>query len=154
MVEALKVIVDEMRGLGESFFRLVKAEIELVLEMWKRSLIELGKGLAFLGAAAYIFLLCVPALLIFAAVDGLAQWRGWPHWQAALVVVSAAFLVALVLAMIARRIFARRFESPAVLLTRRLDDHRGWWHERVHYVEKRLPAGAAGRGELDDDFSR
>ncbi len=153
MVEALTLILQELRGLGESFFRLLRAEIELVLEMWKRSLIELGKGVALLGAAAYLFALCVPALLLFAAVDGLAAWLEWPHWGAALVVMAVVLLVTLILTLIARRILTRRFENPAVLLTRRLDDSRGWWHERVNYLEKRLPAGAAGRGDFDDDFA-
>lgn len=153
MIEALTQVIEELRGLGESVFRLVRAEIELVLEMWKRSLIELGKGVALLGAAAYLFALCVPALLIFAAVDGLVHWLEWPYWGAALVVVSVILLVILVLTLIAKRILIRRFENPATLLTRRIDDSRGWWHERVSYVEKRLPAGAAGRGGFDDDFA-
>ena len=155
MSQGFSVFLQELRGLGESFFKLVRAEIELLLEMWRRSLIELGKSVALLGAAAYIFLLCVPALLLFAAVDGLAQWLKWPYWGAALVVMAVVLLVAVVLALIARHILTHRFENPAVLLRRRLDDQRGWWHERVLYLERQLPGGAAvapQAGEFDDDF--
>lgn len=154
MMQAISQIVQELRGLGESVFRLVKAELELVLEMWRRSLIELGKGLALLGAAFYVLVLLAPLLLVFAAIDGLSDWLEWPYWASALVVLGVVLLVGLVLALIAKRILTRRFENPVVILSRRLDDQRGWWHERVNYLEKRLPAGAAGRGELDDDFSR
>lgn len=149
MSQGFTGLIEELRGLGESAFALIRAEIELLLEMWRRSLIELGKSVALLGAAAYIFLLCVPALLLFAAVDALADQLEWPHWGAALVVLSAVLLLGLVLALIARHILTRRFENPAVLLRRRLDDQRGWWHERVLYLEKRLPAAA---GEFHDDF--
>jgi MFS family permease len=154
MLQAISQIVQELRGLGESVFRLVKAELELVLEMWRRSLIELGKGIALLGAAFYVLVLLAPLLAVFAAIDGLSDWLDWPYWASALVVLGVVLLVGLVLALVAKRILTRRFENPAVILSRRLDDQRGWWHERVMYLEKSLPAGAAGRGELDDDFDR
>lgn len=154
MIQAINQIVQELRGLGESVFRLVKAELELVLEMWRRSLVELGKGIALLGAAFYVLVLLAPLLMVFAAIDGLSDWLEWPYWASALVVLGVVLLVGLVLALVAKRILTRRFENPVVILTRRLDDQRGWWHERVNYLENRLPAGAAGRGELDDDFSR
>lgn len=149
MSQGFTGFLQELRGLGESLFALVRAEVALLLEMWRRSLVELGKSMALFGAAAYIFVLCVPALLLFAAVDGLAQSLDWPHWGAALVVLAAVALVGLALALIARHILTHRFENPAVLLRHRLDDQRGWWHERVLYLEKRLPAAA---GDVHDDF--
>jgi MFS family permease len=133
-------LIEDFRLLGQSFVGLVRAEAALVFELWKRSLIELGKAAAFISAALYVGALCLPALILVVAVDGLAQWQAWPYWKAASVVLAAAFFLTALLAFVGYQIFRRRFESPARSFRRRLDDHSAWWHERLLY-ERALTKG-------------
>lgn len=140
-------LFEDLRGIGEAYLGLLRAELGVLLGRFKRTAIGAGKAAALGAGALYLLLLCVPALLIFALVDLLSSKLGWPYWQSALAVVGAVMLVILVLALLARRIWVREVESPAISVQRRLDDHRGWWHERLMYERPEI-----GDGGFDDDF--
>ena len=69
--------VGAFRALGAAVLDLVRAEWKALIEEWKRLGLELAKIFAIVFG---ILLICVylPFLMLFAAVDGIATWWGWP----------------------------------------------------------------------------
>ena len=126
-----------MRGVAESFLDLLRAEAS-----------ELGRDLArsrrlvvrilILVAIAACFLFWAIAVLLLAAVEGLSLV--WPRWAAALA-VAAVLLVVIAGLGLAARATARRLESPANTVRRRIDDHVQWWNESL----------ASDRGRLEGE---
>jgi len=85
-------------------------------------------------------------VLLYLLVQVAAIWL--PHWGAALVVTLFVLLVVAVLALLGY-LRLKRFESPAVTVSRRVDDHLDWWNERLLAEERRRrPVGAEHRKEL------
>lgn len=138
--------IGAFRALGDAVFDLVRAEVSALFREWKRAGIELAKILAIvLGVLVICFYL--PFLVLFALVDGVAVWWGWPMWGAALAVFGFAVLIIAALGAVAAWIWNRRLVGPTVSLQRRLDDHRDWWQRRI-YLEREALGSMAG----DEDF--
>ncbi len=122
---------ETIRAFGEAVIEVLRAEVAVVGETWKRSGRELAKVLGLAVAVAYLGLIMIPTLLLFALLTGLHSGLGWPLWGAALAVVAVAALVALVLVRVAIHLMTRRFESPVATVKHRFADHVEWWNERV-----------------------
>ena len=137
-------------ALGEAMIEVLRAELEVIAEAWQRSGRELAIALGLLAAAAYVGLVCLPALLLLAAVAGLLA-LGLPLWGAALVVAGLVTLVVALVAWIATRRLARRCENPITTVTDRLSDHVAWWHERVLRDDRVLGDEKSSGGEDDND---
>lgn len=122
---------DTLRALGQTAIEVVRAELAVISETWQRSARELGKAAGILVVVAYLGLICLPSLLLFALLSGLHSGLGWPLWGAALAVSAVVVLVALLLARLALYLLSRRFENPVATVQERLADHRAWWSERL-----------------------
>ncbi len=133
-------------ALGEALIEVLRAELAVIAEAWKRSGRELGVALGVLALAAYLALVCLPALLIFAAVAALSLV--WPLWAAALAVAGLVVLVIAVLALVAKHRMTRRFENPVATVQHRLTDHKAWWSERI--LSAGTTAGDSDEAPEDD----
>ncbi|MEM1202934.1 MAG: phage holin family protein [Acidobacteriota bacterium] len=143
-----KTWIDAFAELGDSVLTLLKAELSVVIEGWKRWFIELAKVLALVAVSLLIFVY-LPFLALFAAVDGVKHATQWPHyWQSALAVLGLAFLVIALLGAIGAYILKRRMESPVTTVQRRLDDNRGWWQRQVFLED---PDSTARLEEIRDE---
>lgn len=119
--------VELFRGLGRSLLGVIQAEVQALLRDLRTSGRTLGAALGLFAGAAAVGVLALGALVL-AAYEGLAV--ALPRWGAALVLAGCLVLIVIVLLLLGRRLL-RRVESPAVAARRRLEDHLGWWHERV-----------------------
>ncbi len=122
---------DTFRALGQAVIDVLRAEMAVISETWQRSARELGKAAGILVVVAYLGLILVPSLLLFALLTGLHSGLGWPLWAAALAVAALVVVVCLVLARIALHLLQKRFESPVATVQNRFADHRAWWSERI-----------------------
>ncbi|MDA8017084.1 MAG: phage holin family protein [Thermoanaerobaculia bacterium] len=138
--------IGAFRALGEAVLGLVRAEVDALFEEWKRAGVELAKILALLFFALLIFVY-LPFLGLFAAVDGVAAWWGWPMWAAALAVLGFAVLFLGLLGGIVAWIWNRRLEAPTASLQRRLDDHGEWWQRRVYFEQQAMESTAQSSGD-------
>ena len=138
-------------ALGQSLIEVLRAELEVIAEAWKRSGKELGIALGLLAAAAYVALVCLPALLIFAGVVGLNAGLGWPLWASALAVAALVTLVVLLIVWIAVKRPQRRCESPVTTVRDRFSDHVTWWNERILYDRKTLGGTDEAQGNDGGD---
>ena len=135
---------DTFRALGQAMIDVLRAELAVIQETWQRSAMEAGKAAAIFAVVAYLGLVCLPTLLIFALVTGLHGGLGWPLWASALAVAGLVILVAAMLAGIALYLLRSRFESPVATVQHRFADHRAWWSDRI------LGDGTT-EGEVDDE---
>lgn len=121
--------METIRALGEAFADVARAELAVVSETvkaWGKSwLIALAIVAAMLSGLFWSL-----GLLTVAVVHGLMRWRDLELWQAALL-TAGALLLLIVAAGGVVYFLARRFDSPVAATRRRLDDHLGWWNERV-----------------------
>jgi hypothetical protein len=139
------------RALGEALIDVVRAEVTVLAGQLQRSAKSAGVALG-LFAVTLLFLAVAVVLALFALVDGVRVGFGWPWWGAALAVAGAIVAVALLLAGTAALILKKRFEMPQVTFRRRLEDHLGWWRERVFGESPaRLTEGGAERGGSDEE---
>lgn len=121
--------LEMFRALGEAFVEVVRAELAVVEESAK----AWGKswGIVLAIVALLLFALFWTLGLVTAAVvHGLMVWCGLALWQAALVTAGALLLLVVAGAAVAFTL-ARRYEDPVAATRRRLDDHRGWWTQRL-----------------------
>lgn len=109
---ALGLLGAEARG--------AKAELDEALEHLK--VVALAFGLA---AAVGFWAL---AVALAAAVVGLGHWL--PLWGALLVVLALLLVVGAALALVGRGRL-RRFENPARIVGRRVEDHVEFWRTEV-----------------------
>lgn len=126
-MSGLRGWVRRVRGVGEAFLDVLRAEVATAAEELGRSGRALVRALALLAAAAGVAFWVIGLLLYF-AVELLALVL--PRWGAVGVVLGVFVLVALVLALVARAKL-RGIEAPTTILQRRLADHRSWWQARV-----------------------
>ena len=137
------------RNLGEAFYAVVLAELEVVRETVK----AWGKswGIALAIAALVLFgLFWFLGLLTVAVVHGLMAWRDLVLWQAALVTAGAILLLAAAAAAVIY-FLVRRYESPVAAARRRVDDHRRWWHDRVAPESPQLSEGESHEAHEQGD---
>ena len=129
--------VGAFRALGAAVLDLVRAEWKALIEDWKRLGLELAKIFAIVFG---ILLICVylPFLILFAAVDGIATWWGWPMWGSALAVLGFAILFIGCLGGVIAWIWKRRVVGPTVSLQRRLDGHGEWWQRQIYFEQQAL----------------
>lgn len=129
--------LDALQDLGDAVVELVRAEVAVVTDRWRRTLFELAKiaGLVFVVLVVFFYL---PFLALLGLVDAVRALAGWPIWGAALAVLGVALVFCLILALIAKYILSRYVEAPNETVRRRLDDASGWWHERVAHEPHRL----------------
>ncbi len=132
-------------ALGEAMIEVLRAELAVISEAWRRSGRELGIALGMLAVAAYVALVCLPALFILAMVAGLHA-AGLPVWGAALVVAAVVALAVWLVVKLAFRRLARRCENPVATVKTRFSDHVAWWHEKILRDDRTL-----GEGDEDDD---
>ncbi len=113
--------------LGTAFLAVLKAELAAALADLARS----GQGLV---RAAVLFTVTVAlgfwtvGLLVYFLVEMLALWL--PRWGA-VGIVFGLFLAATAIFAWAAVARARRIETPAAILDRRLRDHKSWWQDRI-----------------------
>ena len=144
IVEALSVLSALGSALARSAAALLEAEVEQLrfdmAQNWGRFLrLVLLAGLVF-GVAFWAL-----GALLFAAGAGLASVL--PVWAAALVVGGALVALALILLWVAR-VQARRLESPAATVKRRVGSHLAFWRGLLDEAIER--SGAASESEADD----
>ncbi|MEO1369414.1 MAG: phage holin family protein [Acidobacteriota bacterium] len=131
------------RALGNAVLSLIRAETALVFNEWKSWLIEVGK---LLGLIAVVLLVSVylPFVVLFAAITGLSSATGWAMWLSALCVLGAIFLFFAILGGIGYWLVKTRIapDHPGASVTRRLDDHKGWWRHQTGDAPRSLEGGA------------
>ncbi len=138
-------------ALGESLIEVLRAELAVIGEAWKGSLRHLAVALGFFAVAGYVALVCLPALLIFALVQGLHKGLDWPLWGAALVVAALVVLIVYVLVMLALKRLHKRFENPVATVRLRVADHTAWWNDRVlKGLEQDNETAGASDGAYDE----
>ena len=135
---------DSFRSVGVALLDVVRAELAVVGDSLKRSSRELGIGVALAIGAAFLFVVCVPALLILSAVAGLHSGLGWPLWGAALAVAGGVAVIGGILGALAWYVMSRRFENPVATVQNRVADHVAWWNQRILTDETTL-------GESNED---
>ncbi|MEM1177264.1 MAG: phage holin family protein [Acidobacteriota bacterium] len=130
------------RALGNAVLSLVKAEAALVFSEWKSWLIEVGKLLAMVAVVVLVSIY-LPFVVLLAAIDGLAAATAWPLWLSALGVLGIIFLIFAIIGAIAYWLVKTRIapENPAAAVTRRLDDHKGWWRHQTGDAQQSLEGG-------------
>ncbi len=132
--------VEIFEALGEAFFAVLRSEgAVLWRDLWegslRRALVSLG---LFFVASCFFFMLV--ALLVTAAVFGVAAIWDLPTWQATLYVAGAVTAVVAILGGVGY-FFVKRFENPLATLRARLDDHLEWWRERLLEEERLIGDG-------------
>ena len=123
--------IEAFGDLGDAVLDLVRAEIRVITDYWRRTAITYGWIAALAVLTIGLIVLFSPGLLLVVMIDGLSQWQGWAYWQAASAVFGLLILVCLILGAVAAFLFKTRSELPNETLRRRLDDHRGWWQGRM-----------------------
>lgn len=118
-------------ALGEALIEVLRAELAVIAEAWKKSARELAVFLGVLAVAGYVALVCLPALLIFAAVTGLHVGLGWPLWGSALTVAAAVALLVSVAVWIALKRLQKKGENPVATVRDRFADHVAWWQDSI-----------------------
>ncbi len=114
-------------SVGESLREVFSAEAEAL----KADLAESGRrfsvalGLALLALFMLFWTIGAAAFAIFCA---LALWL--PAWVSALIVLGIFLLLALMVALVARRRFLA-IELPADTVRRRVEDHVAWWKQNL-----------------------
>ncbi|MEM8932374.1 MAG: phage holin family protein [Acidobacteriota bacterium] len=125
-----------MRALGDAVFDLWGAEWQRLQQDLTRFAIQVAKlvgvGVAFLFVGFYL-----PFLLILAAVDGVREATG-DLWSAALLVFLGVVLLLALIGLVVYLLIVRKMENPVESVTRRLDDHRGWWAAQALDEPRRL----------------
>jgi hypothetical protein len=141
--------IGAFRALGDAVLDLVRAEVAALLQEWKRAAVELAKVLAIVFG---VLLICfyLPFLVLFALVDGVSQWWGWPMWSSALAVFGFAILIIAALGAVAAWIWNRRLVGPTISLQRRIDDHSDWWQRRI-FLEREALDSMGGTEEFEGD---
>ncbi len=145
--------LEMIRALGEAFFDVVRAELAVVRETVK----AWGKswGIALGIVALLLFaLFWTLGLVTVAVVHGLMVWRSLALWQSALV-TAGVLLLLIAVGAVTVYFLARRYEDPVTAARRRLDDHRGWWDQRLFLdsgADKSLAVSErpASEGESDE----
>lgn len=142
--------VELLRGLGQGFLDVLRAEWEQLLADFGVSAKRLGWGAALLGAAGMLLFWLLGTSVYF-LIQVLAIWL--PVWGAAGVVVLVLLVVVAVLALVGVN-FLKRVENPIDTVGRRWDDHLDWWEARL--VDERFDDGGSaaddeGAGEEEDD---
>ncbi len=107
---------------AEAFLGLLRAELEALASDFRQ---ELGRVLRIIGLATLVggLVFWGLGLLIFAAIEGLAQWL--PRWAAALILAGVVALVAGGLALRTRR-ESRRLRSPGQIVSYRIHNARSF----------------------------
>lgn len=137
--------VEMFRGLGQSVLDLLAAEWAELKRELTASAKKVAIAAALFGAAA-AFGFWLVAVLLYLLIQVAAIWL--PQWGAALAVTVLVLVIVAVLALLGVSRL-KRFESPGVTVSRRLDDHLDWWNERLLAEERRRrPVGAESRKEL------
>lgn len=135
---------DIFRALGQAFFEVARAELEVLQEQWKRWGTKAGIAIALATVAATLLLVYLPGLLTFALIDGLHAAFGWPWWGATLAVAGLVVLVSAIMVGIGW-LLLKREENPITATSQRLADHRAWWHDNLLDDSRKL------RGETSDE---
>lgn len=121
---------ETFRAFGEALIEVLRAELAVITETWKRTGRELAFALALLVAAGYVALICLPTLLILALVAGLVA-LGMPIWGAALAVAGLVALLIGLIAWLAVHRLQKHAENPVATVKDRFADHTAWWNDRV-----------------------
>ena len=130
MADARDSWFDIFRALGQAFVEVLKAELGVLGEQWKRWGTKAAIALGLSLLAAILVLVYLPGLLIFALIDGLHAAGGWPLWGAALAVAVGLALVAGTLVLVGY--FLLKSEAdPINAYKARMADHLTWWSSKV-----------------------
>jgi Putative Actinobacterial Holin-X, holin superfamily III len=121
-----------LQGLGQSLLELLRAEVRALTDDLKATGKRLAGSVALFGVAGF-FLFWACGVLAYLAVELLALRLSRP--AAAGVVLGALLLIAALLAFLGWR-KARRLETPAATVRRRMDDSLGWWRQRVFELDE------------------
>jgi hypothetical protein len=133
--------VEIFEALGEAFFAVLRSEgAVLWRDLWEGSLRRALCALGLFFVAGCLFFVLV-ALAVTAAVLGVAALWELPAWQATLYVAFAVFALVILLGAVGYYFFWKRFENPLATLRARLDDHVGWWRERLLESERLIGDG-------------
>lgn len=118
---------DLLRSLGDSLLEVAGAEAAALKGDLRSSGQQLSVAVA-VGVSAAFFLFWWVGASGFVLFQVLAIWL--PRWGAALIVATLFLVLALALALEARRRF-RAIELPVDTVRRRIDDHVAWWQDQV-----------------------
>ncbi len=133
--------LETFRALGEALLDVLRAEMAVLAERWKRSARELAIAMGLFTAAISLLIHGTVPLLVFASMAAVHELLGWPWWGAALSIAGLSLALAVVAAMLARYVVENRFESFLGAAQERFADHVGWWWERILGDERRLAEG-------------
>ena len=141
--------LEVFRSLGEAFFEVLRAELGVLSEHWKRA----GAHLAIvvgLFVTAFGLLAVGGTLAIYTTVALVHELTGWSWGRSGGVVTLTVLLLAALLATIGYWRL-QRIESPAMAFKDRLDDHVDWWKAGVLRDDNALPAVRSGGAEGGTD---
>lgn len=143
---------DYLAPVGEAGLSLFRAEYDVVTAEIKGSSRTLVRALLLLAIALFVLFWAIGAFAYVLVEIGALYL---PRWGAALSVLGLFLVVAVSVALVARRRF-RQIDSPAATVRRRIEDHRNWWEHRITALGPR-PGGArrgSGLGSEDQNSDR
>lgn len=141
--------LEVFRSLGEAFVEVLRAELGVLSEHWKRA----GSHLAIIIAlfvTAFGLLAVGGTLGIYTTVALLHELTGWSWGRSGGAVTLTVLLLAALLAWIGYYRL-QRVESPTAAFRDRLDDHVDWWKAGVLKDGNALPAVRSGGEEGGTD---
>jgi hypothetical protein len=118
-----------LRGLGESFLGVLRAEIEAFQRDAAASAKLVLKG-ARLVILALVFLFWLVGTLVFAGIALVSSALGVALWQAGLIVGAVLLLGVVVMRFWAVAVF-RQVETPGTLLRDHVKDHQDWLKDEL-----------------------
>jgi len=140
---------DVFRSLGEAVLEVLRAEMAVLAEQWKKAGFLLALALA-LGGGVFFSMFWLLGLVVLATVDLVRKVQEWQLWQASLV-VAALLLLLMLLALLVAWLLVRRLENPLGAVRDRISDHLAWWQDKLleedHHLSAGLPTGTAVKGE-------
>ncbi len=141
--------LEAFQALGEAFFGVLSAELEVISAQTRGSLRWLAIALGLVAVAMTFLAVILPMLLIFAVVAALQPWLGW--LGAALAAAAIALVLGTVLVLAARLVLVKRFENPVAAAGQRFGDHLGWLNEKVLGEREAEPERAPRHLKGEDD---
>lgn len=144
--------IEIFRALGQAFLDVVRAEVDLLAEQWKRWGAKAAIAAGLTALALVLVLIYLPGLLIFALIEGLHSTTELSLWGATLLVAVLITVLAMLLAG-AGFLIVRSEKQPFAAAKGRFDDHLDWWRSKMLEGPAELEGGAPKEGADDETQS-
>lgn len=131
--------VEIFQSVAQAMVGVLKAEVEVLSEQWKKWGARLGIVIGLFAACAVVLASALLFLPYF--LTALVQYiSGWSWAGASGLVLALVLLFASVLGGIgAWRL--KSLDDPMAMTRQRLDDHLGWWRSNIMEAQPQLDEG-------------